>query len=141
MAEIVQKVQDLTSLPPDTHWFCPRCREDEHGVYFDEDCLGSVAIETLEAKTARSLSIDEAKSRTTLVLEACTIFAFDGPEAQEYQAQLRKGLQVQLTRCDVCVREYHRSRVQLGAMLEALYDGNQVEQFMRRFDDMNIARI
>ncbi|KAK6441813.1 DEAD-box type RNA helicase [Oleoguttula sp. CCFEE 5521] len=141
MAEIVQKVQDLTSLPLETHWFCPRCREDEHGAYFDEDCLGSVAVETPEAKAARSLSIDEARSRTTLVLEACTIFAFDGPEAQEYQAQLRKGLQVQLTRCDVCVREYHRSRAQLRTMLDALYDGNQVEEFMRRFDDMNIARI
>ena len=76
-----------------------------------------------------------------MALECCRIFAFDGPEAKGFQDQFKNGLTRQLTRCDVCVREYHRSRALLVQSLESQFDSEEVQQFMEKFDAMNIARI
>lgn len=140
MAELVQKLQDLTSLDENIHWFCPRNGPEDGGVYYDEDVHGTPAAEVKE-EGGRQAKIEEAQNRTTKVLDCCTILAFDGGEAEQYQNQLKDSLRNQLKRCDICVRVFHRSRGQLRTNLESQYDTEEVAQFMRRLDDMNIQRI
>lgn len=97
--------------------------------------------ETEADKTARNAKIAEARSRQKQALVACQILAFDGSDAQPYQEKLKEGLKEQLTRCTVCVREFHRGRSELKQSLEEDYDEGQVGEFLRRFDQMNIERI
>lgn len=141
MAELVQKIQELTSLDDDIHWFCPRDGPEDGSLFFEEDVLDVLPGETAEEKAARGKKIEEARERTSKVLDACTILAFDGGEAQPYQDQLKLSLRTHLTRCDICIREFHRSRGQLKTSLESQYAADEVEQFMRRFDEMNQKRI
>lgn len=82
-----------------------------------------------------------SKERKTKVLHACQILAFDGDHALLLLNQLKDCLKVQLTRCTVCVREYHRGRQELKHFLEESYPSEIVDGFMGRFDDMNIERI
>lgn len=138
MAELVQKIQDLTSLDENIHWFCPRYGSEDGGLFYDEDVAPSGEVKEEENRQAK---VEEAQSRTTQVLSACTILAFDGGEADQYQDQLKGSLCKQLTRCDICVRVFHRSRAQLQTTLEAEYATDEVKQFMQRFDEMNIKRI
>ncbi|KAM0712205.1 hypothetical protein Q7P37_011299 [Cladosporium fusiforme] len=140
MAELVQKVQDITSLDEDIHWFCPRYGSDDGTVYYDEDVQGLPASEVKEEGT-RQAKVEEAQSRTSQVLGACTILAYDGTDAQPYQIRFKDSLRKQLTRCDICVRVFHRSRGQLKTSLESEYASEEVDSFMRRFDEMNIQRI
>ncbi|KAL1583890.1 hypothetical protein WHR41_07137 [Cladosporium halotolerans] len=140
MAELVQKIQDITSLDEKVHWFCPRHGSDDGELYYDEDIQGIPSSEIKDEETRQS-KVEEAQSRTSRVLDACTILAFDGGEAQVYQQQFKDSLRKQLIRCDICIRVYHRSRSQLKTSLESEYDTDEVEQFMRRFDEMNIERI
>jgi senataxin len=140
MAELVQKIQDLTSLDESIHWFCPRHGSEDGGLYYDEDVQGTPAGEVKEEES-RQTKIEEAQSRTTKVLDCCTILAYDGSEAEPYQNLLKDSLCKQLKRCDICVRVFHRNRGQLQTNLESQYDTDEVAQFMRRFDDMNIQRI
>jgi len=140
MAELVQKIQDLASLDENIHWFCPRYGSQDGGVYYDEDVQG-VPESEIKEEESRQAKVEQAQNRTTQVLNACTILAFDGGEADQYQRQLKDCLCKQLTRCDICVRVFHRSRSQLKTTLESEYDTDEVNQFMRRFDDMNIQRI
>jgi senataxin len=140
MAELVQNIQDLASLDENIHWFCPRYGPEDGGVYYDEDVQGTPAGEVKE-EGSRQAKVEEAQARTTRVLDCCTILAFDGTEAEPYQNQFKESLCHQLTRCDICVRVFHRSRGQLKTSLESQYDTDEVSQFMLRFDDMNIQRI
>lgn len=140
MAELVQNIQDLTSLDEDIHWFCPRHGSEDGGVYYDEDVQGTPAAEVKE-EGGRQAKVEEAQARTTKVLDCCTILAFDGGEAEQYQIQFKESLAKQLTRCDICVRVFHRSRGQLSTSLESQYDTEEVSQFMLRFDAMNVQRI
>ena len=133
--------RELRELDPNIHWFCPRAAADDYGVYFDEDVINLLPQESDSAKSKRLHQIQQAEKRRVVALEACKIFAFDGPDAKPYQDQVREGLKEQLTRCDVCVREYHRCRSLLMQRLEADFDASDVQNFMMKFDDMNIARI
>ena len=85
--------------------------------------------------------MQEAEARRDLVLESCTILAFDGTDATKYKVRLQEGLREQLTRCDICVREFHRSRSLLIERLKARYDDEEIQAFMAKFDDMNSTRI
>ncbi len=82
-----------------------------------------------------------AEGRRDDALEACKIFAFDGADAKPYQDVFRVALAAQLGRCDICVREYHRARYLLIQGLEAAFDAEEVQAFMKTFDGMNVRRI
>lgn len=97
--------------------------------------------ETEQEKAARLEKLNEAASRRDDALTACKILAYDGADVERYTNQLKEGLARQLTRCDVCVREYHRSRTLLQLSLEAQYETEEVRTFMEKFDRMNILRI
>lgn len=87
------------------------------------------------------MRIEKVNERKKLFVEVVEILAFDGEEAVPYQTDLKQHLQNQLTRCNICVREYHRGRGQLRQDLEAQHDNDLVQAFMDRFDQMNNQRI
>ncbi|TKA62537.1 hypothetical protein B0A55_12569, partial [Friedmanniomyces simplex] len=141
MAELVAKVQGLTNRDPSVHWFCPRAHDDQDGCYFDEDCLSYLPTETEPQKAARLARVKETEELRVEVLTALRILAFEGPEAAPFTNAMKAGLKTQLTRCDICVRGFHRARGQLQGFLEADYPEEDVTNFMEMFDAMNIARI
>lgn len=141
MSELVEKLDKLLGRSDEDHWFCPRSGPDDDALYYDED-TDTLSDDSLEKeKEVRKKKLEEARSRQLDALSACKILAFDGDDARQYQEKLKRCLQVQLGRCDVCVREYHRGRRQLQALLESEYDEEQVQPFMEIFDQMNISRI
>ncbi|KAF2860825.1 hypothetical protein K470DRAFT_281910 [Piedraia hortae CBS 480.64] len=102
------------ALDKDVHWFCPR-HGAEQDCYFDEDCLN--VDETAEQREARHAKLKVVDKRRSDL-------------AADYVEQLKGCLSVQLSRCDVCVREFHRFRSFLQNSLEAEYDDEQVQNFM-----------
>ncbi|KAG9570261.1 hypothetical protein KCU77_g16147, partial [Aureobasidium melanogenum] len=141
MADVVAEIEDLKALPSHQHWFCPRASDDDNSVYFDEDNLGPVPPETETQKKARHAKVEEARQLKKKVLQACQILAFDGETALQLGSTLKSLLKLQLQRCTVCVREYHRGRQELKHDLEAQYDADVVASFMQVFDQMNTERI
>lgn len=87
------------------------------------------------------MKLQEVEERRGDVLEACKILAFDSADAADYVDKFKKDLAIQLRRCDVCVREFHRSRALLNQLLEQDYESEQVRDFMEIFDQMNTTRI
>ncbi|KAK5111760.1 hypothetical protein LTR62_004680 [Meristemomyces frigidus] len=134
-------LRNLLGLDSTIHWFCPRAFEDDAGLYHDEDCLGSLPTETAAEKASRLKKLKEGEERVHEALQACKILAFDGPDADGYKTRFKKGLKSQLIRCDVCVREFHRSRGELQSMLGAEYEDDEVRSFMEKFDEVNVSRI
>ncbi|KAE9990589.1 hypothetical protein EG327_001232 [Venturia inaequalis] len=141
MAEVVQRIQELKSLPPDLHWFCPRQDKDDFSYYYEEDIYNQLQKEDESARSVRKDKIKEAEERKIKVLDALAIFAFDGLDALEYQKDLKARLEDQLTSCDVCIRIYHGARNQLRSRLEEQYDPEEVAAFLAKFDGINIERI
>ena len=123
------------------HWFCPRAGPNDYGSFFAEDVYSSLANESEAGKAVRLERIREAEARRDLALECCTILAFDGPAALGYQDNFKAGLRTQMTRCDVCVREYHRARNIMMQRLAESYDEDQVDEFIAVFDKVNLERI
>lgn len=124
------------------HWFCPRHAVNEpQAVCFDEDVISQLDNETETEKTARLAKVKAVLDFRQNITLACQIYAFDGDEAVGYSDQLLKAFKVQLTRCNICVREFHRFRTELHQTLEAEYDSEQVEAFMTIYDQVNLGRI
>lgn len=139
--DIVQHLEELTQLDDGLHWFCPRTSADDADVYFDDDIALEGLQESEEQKKARHSKVQEARERRDKALLTSKILAFDGADAKPYQDKLTKAFAHQLTRCDICIREYHRSRNWLRSQLEEEYPEEDVRAFMQKYDDMNNERI
>ncbi|EME89025.1 uncharacterized protein MYCFIDRAFT_55523 [Pseudocercospora fijiensis CIRAD86] len=137
---LVGLLETLANLDAGVHWFCPRQKDDDGGHFFDED-LGDAASESSQEKAERMEKIQEARGRQDDAMETCILLAFNGPDAEPYQAKLKHCLSKQLTRCDICVREFHRARRRLRNQLESDYSPEDVLLFMQTFDAMNSERI
>lgn len=134
--------REVVGLDEALHWFCPRSsHDDQQAAYFDEDLRGQAIRESEDEKKERGQKITAARKRRDNVLRCFQILAYNGDDARPYQDKLKRSLDLQLTRCDVCVREYHRSRPALRALLEEDFDADEVANFMTIFDAMNTTRI
>lgn len=102
------KRRQVEAIPKGLHWFCPREKDDDSGFYFDEDLLITTGELAQDASVTKR--VENAYKRRDLLKDALTIFAFDGPDAEGPQRTLEEGLAEQLSKCDICVREYHRLR-------------------------------
>ena len=138
---MTRRFRELISLPPDEHWFCPRSAKDEHANYYDEDVLDRLKIETEDERRERRKHIARIEETKRLVFDSCQIIAFDGSDAEAWLAKFKKSLEIQLSRCSVCVRQYHRSRADLKHRLDEDYEEEQVQVFMVKYDEMNKQRI
>jgi senataxin len=93
------------------HWFCPRdVSTDPDGFYFAEDLIDQQEDDSTGARAERGTKCEEARHRTQLVFKALQLFAFDGADATNYQLWLEEQLALQMQRCDICIREFHRGR-------------------------------
>ncbi|KXT17167.1 hypothetical protein AC579_317 [Pseudocercospora musae] len=137
---LVGLLETLANLDDGVHWFCPRQKDDDAAHFFDED-VGDSSSESRQEKAARMEKIQEARARQDDAMETCILLAFNGPDAEPYQAKLKDCLSKQLTRCDICVREFHRARRRLRNQLESDYSPDDVLLFMQTFDAMNSERI
>lgn len=133
--------RDLFKIDESVHWFCPRIGPHDPELHYDEDVGPVLPNEPAQEKVARQKKVKEAEQRREDIFYGVRIMAFDGPEAVDYQEKLKACLKTQLTRCDICIREYHRARSQLELSLEGMYDREDVTSFMERYDDMNKDRI
>ena len=139
---IINAIQKLKALPPELHWFCSRCKDDETDRCYDEDWTAAeLEAETEDEKEARQKRAESALERKRLVLEAVQIFAFDGVEAKPLQEWVEKELNRLMQVCDVCVRTYHAARVELVEKLSLDYEVEEVGEFMNKFDGINVERI
>lgn len=109
--------RELQSLPEDIHWFCPRSG-NEKGLYYPDDVQSKSEDPASSGAKKRVSLVEEAERRKRLVLDSLLIFAFDADHAAVYQEWIENRLERQLSRCDVCIREYHRSRRELKSKLE-----------------------
>ncbi|KAI9652901.1 MAG: DEAD-box type RNA helicase [Alyxoria varia] len=141
--DVVQAIEKLKALPPELHLFCPRQDVIDTRVYLPEDLQGNDSASSEQSRAHLQERIDAAQSRKSMFLDSLRIFAFDGPDARPFQEYLEKRIDVQMSQCDVCVRQFHRGRRDLQQMLEEQrnYDEDEVAPFLDRFDALNAKRI
>lgn len=137
--------RELHRLPEDTHWFCPKTSPDDGTSFSDNEDDDDFDDETEEERKRRKHLLDNARSegrkRLALAMDGLSILAFDGSDAQEFQNRYSKGLTLQLTRCDACIRSYYRSLPGFLQGLHENYEPEHVQQFSQVIDNMNFERI
>ena len=117
--------RELRNLPEGLHWFC------------NKYIPGTSAHDSkIECSIGENLAL-----RKEYVSECLKLFAFDGEDALRYQTQLAEGIDAQLSRCDLCIVGYYKSRQQLIEKLRNDYDGDEVAELIRIFDSRDINRI
>ena len=115
---MIDRLRKLKQLPPELHWFCCRDGPDDDSVCYVEDVVhGKTPMTETETKRLER-AVQPVHERKSLVIDALTIFAFDGDDAVPYQDWLKNALDDQLTQCDICIREFHRGRRELKQRLE-----------------------
>ena len=96
-ANIVIRCRVLQRLPTELHWFCQ---------------LNDVAPETEDGQPVKleiSTSEDTAQRRD-LVFECLQIFAYDGDDVVPHQEYLKRHIDEQLGKCDVCIGNYYKAK-------------------------------
>ncbi|KAF2873176.1 tRNA-splicing endonuclease-like protein [Massariosphaeria phaeospora] len=140
MAEIVEQINELRTLPADQHLFCPRNGSDA-SIYFDEDVANLEPETDATAITERRNKVKEAQDRKWVALGAMQIFAFDGDEAAPHKEWLEKRLDKLMTSCDVCIRVFHQARADWKIRLIEQYDEEMVVEFLGTIDELCLKRI
>ena len=115
-------------MPTELHWFCHTYASDpsteDHKRVKSEHAIG----ENLDLRREQ-------------VCECLKLFAFNGDDAIRYQNELADGIDQQLSRCDLCVVGYYKSRQQLAERLRVDYDEEEVIELVRLFNARDITRI
>ena len=57
--------------------------------------------------------MEDAQRRRELVLDCLLILAYDGEDVAQHQDYLKRRLDKDLGRCDVCIRSYYRGKKEL----------------------------
>ncbi|KAF2190528.1 tRNA-splicing endonuclease-like protein [Zopfia rhizophila CBS 207.26] len=140
MAEIVEKIQEIQSLPANQHLFCPRKGEDA-SVYYDEDIAGFEQEEDAETVRVRKQKIEQVQQIKWLTLDALQILAFDGDDANAHKDWLTERLDGLMASCDVCIRVFHQSRAEWKHRLVEQYEEDQVADFLDIVDKTCLKRI
>lgn len=75
------------------------------------------------------------------ICECLKLYAFNGDEASQYQNELSEAIDQQLSRCDLCILGYYKSRRKMVEKLRTQYDQDEVTELVRIFDTRDIRRI
>ena len=97
----------LQSLDSNHHLFCPKQHDDDDSNYED--------IQTVDDSISpgeKLRLVNDAKERQNTAYQFCLVFAFSADDVGEWQQEHLIRLTNSLTRCDRCVRNYHRGRKQ-----------------------------
>lgn len=129
----------MQALPKGAHWFCPRLSPNDTSDYSEGEDGDAAAGDADKRDHARK--VDKAKQRQSLALNCMQIIAFDGSDAESLKQEYQKDLDLQLGRCDACVKSYYRALPGHLESLESDFDADAVEAFRQTVNNMNIARI
>jgi len=97
MLVLLTGYRELKSLPQDVHWLC--------NAY-------EAAQEAPRVKSEYSIG-ENVDLRQEQVCDCLRLFAFDGEDVSQFQEELAVGIDTQLSRCDLCVVGYYKSRQKL----------------------------
>lgn len=94
---LLSSCRTLYDLPPEQHLFCDLVDDisSEKDVHDDK-----VVVPTP----------DELVTRRDLVFDCMQIYAYDGDDSRPHQERLRKTVDGQLGKCDVCIGAYYRTK-------------------------------
>ena len=100
--------RQLQRLNPLLHWFCNRSDVPPDA----ESRNGS------EPEEHKPTEIDwSTNARRELVLETLLLFSYDGTEIVAQKEFLKRSIDRQLGKCDVCIIEYYKAKRRLIAKL------------------------
>lgn len=96
--------RELRLLPTEQHWFCPSYDliDDSDG---DHDPLASVV--KVEASSEEDLTY-----RRKLVTDSLQLYAYDGEDVLPHQEYLKAQIDRQLGKCDLCIVQYYKARLE-----------------------------
>ena len=93
-------------------------------------------------KEQRETRVAIFEARKTKLFSALQIFAYgDSPDALKLQKAITSQIKSQLERCHICIREYHKIRVELRDVLAGEYEPDEVALFLQKFDAFNNDRL
>lgn len=139
MAELIEKFTDLRKLPPELHIFCPRQNDDDQDRYEEERQI-ITELEDRKFDVQRHDRIQEAKERRQAYLDCLQLFAYH--ETHQYKDLLHQIIDEALSKCDLCIREYHQGKqLYLRPKLRDDYDDPEVDAFFEVLDKTDIRRI
>lgn len=95
------------------HWFCPRQDDIKPETNADPDVQGASHGESSKPDLDEHNRMQEAERRRELVLDCLLILAYDGEDVAQHQEFLKRRLDKELGRCDVCIRGYYRGKREL----------------------------
>ena len=111
-------------MPPELHWFC--------------DTYASSTQDVPQIKSEHPIG-QNLELRREQVCECLQLFAYD--DALQYQDELARDLDIQLSRCDLCVLGYYKSRQHLVEKLRHDYDEEEVVELVNIFNARDFTRI
>ncbi len=117
-------LRELRSLPPEIHWFC--------------DIYASTTQDLPRIKSEHPIG-QNLELRREQACESLQLFAYD--DALHYQDELARDLDIQLSRCDLCVVGYYKSRQLLVERLRHDYDEEEVVELVNVFNARDFTRI
>lgn len=87
----------LQRLPTGLHWFCE---------------LNDTPFATEEGQPVRGKISppEDTAQRRDLVFECLQIFAYDGDDVVPHQEYLKRLIDEQLGKCDICIRNYYKAK-------------------------------
>lgn len=125
---------ELSSLPPELHWFCP----ESDGVLAAN---GASTPNNQIPINRGDDSVSNLERRRRLVTECLGIFAYDGEDVKPFQRSLIQKIDAQLGRCYMCITEYYKIKRGMIDRLRNDYEEEEVEILVDLFDKQDIARI
>ncbi|PGH26410.1 hypothetical protein AJ80_01908 [Polytolypa hystricis UAMH7299] len=143
MAELMDLLGELRTLPEQLHLLCPRQNDDDMGLYNDEAVQSATALSGEDTKPNVEIlnRISEANARREKFLSCMRLLAFSGEEVETHQAWIWGRLEEMLEKCDLCIKEYYKGKSWLMGMLGESYDEAEVEKFGKIVDEWDIKRI
>lgn len=112
---------------------CPRQNDDDFDRYED----AGVGKED----TDRLKRVAEADRRRKSFVAALQLLAYDGQESERWQKFIWDLLNVNLGRCDICIREYYVAKVAFMQELREEYEDEDIKKFFAIIDRQDIQRI
>ena len=95
------------------HWFCPRKDGDNSETYPSVTTRSATDTEDSKPNVEYQKKIDQGERRRELVLDCLLILAYDGEAVAKHQESLKRRLDHELGKCDVCIRGYYRGKREL----------------------------
>lgn len=111
-------------MPPELHWFC--------------DTYASSAQDPPRIKSEHP-SEEDLELRREQLCNCLQLFAYD--DALQFQDDLARDLDRQLSRCDLCIIGYYKSRQHLIERLRHDYDEEEVAELVNIFNARDFTRI